>query len=818
MATKSLRSPGFISVEQDLSTVPARTLGRSVGLVGRSQRGKAFIPTVATTWDEFTSQFGNQDVNMHAPYAAYYYFKKASPVTFVRTLGIDTSSTDGTARHAGFTASYAYAIGVSGSDGVGKIAGVLHTTLPLVACSGTSAKSFLVQFGDYSTGTNFTCSLYRGDKNYIGKVLNTDPTAYPATTQILNGVTSKKHYWFRDFTYDSTVYNGTIVTASLITNGATYQTGYTHAKTPWITSQNYGSALTPLSYSLFQVHALSDGEYENTNIKVSISNIRNSVNTASTEYGTFDLYVRDYEDTDRVPVYFEKFTDLTMDPNSKNYVARRIGDMSATWNTVTEKIDVTGDYPNKSAFIRVSMNSDFVAGQVPKDSVPWGYDASIPRIAGGALLTSSIYSASNLPVVFTQTWKGEYSDKVHWGFSNVNSASGINWYCDDRLQYIPSGLSVNYDPVFSLTYLSSSTGTSGSFASGTYSGIIYYNTGSLASPISQSNVAGTSLAKFTVPLFGGFDGLNIHYVDPFDNYKMVDFATANFGSSTDWAKSYEVTSLKEGIDTLSNQDVVDLKDLAIPSIYHPGVISHAINMVEDRTDCFLVCDISGTTVSNAKTWRENVFTYDTSYAAAYFPRLKIYDSYNDKYVWVYPSTLVMSVIGNTDTISYPWFAPAGMNRGDLSSDVVQLECETNQEDRNELYDRQINPIAKLEGSIVVWGQKTLQMKASSLDRVNVRRMLLHIKKSFASYSKVLNFENINSALFDRFKSLADPFLARIVQNNGLNGYTLVVDESNNTKETKERNEINVKLILEPTMSAERWVFTLVVTRQGTFGA
>ena len=832
---KKLTSAGVTFSETDSSFVAPQTLGRPEAVIGLAQRGPAFNPTICQTWDEYTSRFNERNIYMHGPYGAYYTLKKSSPLTYVRVLGIDTTSTDATARHAGFTVLSASAIVFSSSNAgatnnVNGVACIIHSNGSVketVHASGTNPRNFTLSIAGYNNSQPLSVSLYRGDKNYIGRVLNSDPAAYNDTSTCLDGITSKKHYIFRNFceVNESCSLAATSITSSRVVSGTDYTAAYTHAKTPWVESQNFNSVAAPQRYSLFRCHTLGDGDYENTNCKVSIENIRNSVNTSSTEYGTFDLVVRDFDDIDKTQTIYEKFTDLTLDLNSKNYVGARIGTIQKSWDSTTSRILETGDYPSKSAYIWVEESADLKNGLVPTTAVPWGFDNTIPMLSSSAFSGSMNFSVAgaavtasvpNLPYVLDQTWKGEYNSKIHWGFTQASTGSGTSYYLADELRYIPTAASVTYQPRFSLDYLTSSVGTSGSFGSGSFSGIVFYNTGS--ANLSQSSIAGTTLAQFTVPFFGGFDGLNIHYKNPIANEKIANFTTTLWTTATDAAKSYEITSIRNAVDTLSNPDTQDFKDLAIPGVFHPGALGYAIDMVEDRTDAFLICDISGSTVANAKSWRENNFTYDTSYAACYWPKVKVYDNYNSKYVWLYPTSLMLGVLGYNDVVSFPWFAPAGFNRGDITSDAKSLEIETKVEERNDLYDRQINPLAKLEGSIVVWGQKTLQLKASALDRINVRRLLNHIKKAFAGYSKFLLFENINASLFDKFKSMANPFLARIIQNNGLNGYQLIMDESNNTPESRANNEINCKLILEPTLTGERMSFNFTITRQGTFGA
>jgi phage tail sheath protein FI len=202
------------------------------------------------------------------------------------------------------------------------------------------------------------------------------------------------------------------------------------------------------------------------------------------------------------------------------------------------------------------------------------------------------------------------------------------------------------------------------------------------------------------------------------------------------------------------------------------------------------------------TCQSTVSSIDTSYAATYYPWVKILDTNVNLPVWVPPSVVLGGVIAYNDKVSYEWFAPAGLNRGGLT-EVLDAYDRVTQSDRDDLYDSNINPIASFPNTgFVVWGQKTLQVKSSALDRINVRRLLIAAKKFIASATKYLVFEQNTSATRNRFLNIANPYLDSVQQRQGLYAFKVVMDETNNTPDVIDRNQMVGAIYLQPTKTAE----------------
>ena len=246
---------------------------------------------------------------------------------------------------------------------------------------------------------------------------------------------------------------------------------------------------------------------------------------------------------------------------------------------------------------------------------------------------------------------------------------------------------------------------------------------------------------------------------------------------------------------------------------HPTVTNHAMDKVESRADCFYVMDTAawGDNVSTAV---DNVKTLDTNYVATYYPWVKILDATVNKFVWVPPSVVIPGVIAYNDKVAFPWFAPAGLSRGTLDTTLMAERSLTNTQ-RDTLYEANVNPIATFPGQgVTVFGQKTLQKKASALDRINVRRLLIRVKKFIASSSRFLVFEQNTAATRRRFLSIVNPFLENVQSQSGLNAFRVVMDDSNNTPETIDRNMLVGQVFLQPTRTAEFIVLDFVVQPTG----
>ena len=273
---------------------------------------------------------------------------------------------------------------------------------------------------------------------------------------------------------------------------------------------------------------------------------------------------------------------------------------------------------------------------------------------------------------------------------------------------------------------------------------------------------------------------------------------------------------KDALDLLGNQDEYDLNLLMMPGAIgsiHSSITAKAIDICEKRGDCFVLLDPvpHGSSITQAT---DEAKTRDSSYAATYWPWVQVREQQLGTNVWVPPSVGAISAISFNDKVAHEWFAPAGLNRGTLDT-VVQAERKLTQTNRDDLYAAGVNPIATFPGEgVTVYGQKTLQKKASALDRVNVRRLLIKVKKFIASSSRFLVFEQNNAATRRRFLQIANPFLEQIQSQSGLNAFRVVMDETNNTPDVVDRNILYGQIFVQPTKTAEFIVLDFTVQPSG----
>ena len=269
------------------------------------------------------------------------------------------------------------------------------------------------------------------------------------------------------------------------------------------------------------------------------------------------------------------------------------------------------------------------------------------------------------------------------------------------------------------------------------------------------------------------------------------------------------------ISLLSNVDEFKFNIITTPGITATtgnAVITSLTNMASDRGDCIAIVDMSAFG-NNIATVINNATSVDSSYAATYYPWVQISAPNTGKLTWVPPSTIIPSVYAYNDRVGAPWFAPAGFTRGGLS--VVQAERKLAPSDRDTLYAGKVNSLATFPGQgVVAYGQKTLQKKASALDRINVRRLLIELKSYIGQVANGLVFEQNTAATRNRFLRQVNPYLDSIQQRQGLYAYKVVMDDSNNTADVIDRNQLLGQIFIQPTRTAEFIILDFNVTPTG----
>ena len=276
------------------------------------------------------------------------------------------------------------------------------------------------------------------------------------------------------------------------------------------------------------------------------------------------------------------------------------------------------------------------------------------------------------------------------------------------------------------------------------------------------------------------------------------------------------------VDLLANTDDYKYNVLVTPGLCnnltgHSSTVNDIISAIQNRGDAIYVPDMVsyGKDISDVVT---NATGKNTSYAATYWPWVQVLEPNTNQLTWIPASTVIAGVYAYNDSVSYPWFAPAGLNRGSLSQ-VIGAERNLSQANRDTLYQGKVNPIATLNGQRVVYGQKTLQTRASALDRVNVRRLLIALKSYISQVANTLVFEQNIATTRNNFLATVNPYLESVQQQQGLYAFRVIMDDSNNTASVIDQNQLVGQIYVQPTKTAEFIYLDFIITPTGaTFPA
>jgi hypothetical protein len=697
---ETIVSPGAFTNEVDQSFLPAGVAAIGAAIIGPTQKGPAGIPIRVTSYADFLQKFGGaftsgsgaseKSYKYLTNYAVQEYLKYADTMTVVRILAGNYSPASSSVNSSGGTsiaatasvnlsalgtASYNYSNGSAETNGI-RIELANGALIGIFVSGSNSYFNTTTNQGTFTDGLGGLVSLINNTSELSAQLSASSATT---TLQLTSSVA------------------GTAGNGIKIYTGSLWQVYYDQP-TAAVLGGTLGGG-TEQSVAVFTLTTLSDGADQNSTSTEgtngvlpsgSINNIRWEVTSRNTTKGTFNLIIRRGDDTNNRKTIVEQYNNLTLDPNSPNYIASVIGDQYYTLTdsgTTDPFLQLTGDYPNRSKYVRVT---------------------------------------------------------VHKNTINYLDANGS--VRDSSLSYLIPAVS---------------SGSFGGGSNGTVEHPILFN-----ESISNTNTQGFNLGV-------GQAGR---------------------------------TSYIDAIRVLKNQDEYDINLLVLPGVVdnftnHAAVLTEAVNMVESRGDCFLVIDPVeyGASITDATSQAGD---RDSNYVAEYWPWVKVPDPDLGRNVWVPASTLIPGVYAFSDRVAAPWFAPAGLNRGGIDI-AVSTERKLTQANRDTLYEASVNPIATFPNSgVVVYGQKTLQKKASALDRVNVRRLLIAAKKFIASTTKYLVFENNTAATRNRFLAITNPYFENVQQRQGLYAFKVVMDETNNTADVIDRNEMRGAIYLQPAKSAE----------------
>ena len=652
----------------------------------------------------------------------------------------------------------------------------------------------------------------------------------------------------------------------------------TAAKTGWFIGNDLAPTVDTGSYSasdmpkLFRFHSLIEGEEFQkrycTRLKVNSVANPSDINA----YTNFQVQVYDMKSGQVA----EEFG-CDLNPNSENYIAKVIGDQETTWNSTKDKFVTTGEFMNVSSYIRVEMSGEEYANSVipfgfygpakPKDFAIAGHatPASIPTELDSG--TGATYvAAGNSTLIY-----GGHGE-IGWANYQVTATSSFTWpslnltdnnmsarfgsknYFGFRGQQEDSSNAVVGSYILESDYLdilralpnseeidSTGTYTETSFIftlddvvqDSTDAGKFYYEEGSHVAGTAYTSLSGSTalidtagIDKLIAPFMGGSDGVDVQYVDPFSSDRVL--ATGNKNDN------YAIAAIDKAIEFVSDSEMVQYDMIAMPGIDKQSLVDTLVGNTEQRGDALAIVDIdsgfqsgleySSETAGSVATVISNVkaHNFNTSYAATYYPEIKI--AIANGSVATMPSSIagVGAIASSERQSGAPWFAPAGFNRGGIGTlggsqgPKVSGVAETlKKTERDKLYLVNINPIANFpaEGP-VVFGQKTLQQVPSALDRINVRRLMIYLKKRIGEVARTILFDNNVQATWNRFTAGADPILADAKSRFGLAEYKLVLDETTTTPDFVDRNIMYAKVFIKPAYAIEFIAIDFNITRSG----
>lgn len=770
----------------------------------------------------------------------------------------------------------------------------------------------------------YSASLNPSDKDYFGKILNKDPNRFAEFGHLL----------YADYPVDDEVATATFVSVlsgSLnISSGSGdtsmqfrdafghFDTKYACPSTPSFISQPFGKT----EYDLFRVESLDDGEYANTLYKISIADLRASLDE-SDPYGTFTVQIRDWSDSDLSPKVIESFSQCNLNPTSENYVARKIGDRKVSFlfdaeNPLERRLSSEGKFENQSNRIRVVMADAVERREVPAKALPFGFrghsllktnDSSTDRpgpttavrLAGqiSGSTSGSILSGAVLPPVpyrFKIT-RGEVATSgfagnpgplestngnLYWGVKfernteplNANLATEKNGLIEAytkfagiaKLDVLLTGSAADQvnDNKFTLArvalantavaqltgtvdthmreaaYLRNATPDASTYAvsDGTIS-----NRLSLASLLADSSPNTfnrfSKYAKFATFMQGGFNGTNI--LDR-EDAKLSDEASSFAGNAAvgnisaglavnvagETSSNNAVQAYRMATEIATEKLATRSNIISIPGIREPFITDYLLKKVQEYDLAVCVLDLenydengnrlfAGSSVFPDVDSTSSAFSaraIDNNSGVTYFPDIIMQDETNRRRVKAPASVAALGAYSYNDKFAKPWFAPAGFNRGSLDY-VKNVSVKLSQTDMETLSDARINPISTFpKDKFVIYGQKNLQVKNSAMNRVNVKRLTIEVKRGVISRARLIVFDNNTPDEIASFRKDVEAQLAIIKAQFGIEEATIIIDSRNNTEEDANNLTVRGTIQVVPTRTAENIAIDFYITRSG----
>ena len=784
-----------------------------------------------------------------------------------------------------------------------QAAGTTVLSSSFVMASNAPQAGFSLGLSDSTTSSSIAFNFDSTSPKYIRTVLNTDPTNLEANKNY--GNTDIKYVLGETFDVNVQKYvtsvssstgevlGFTMALQDLATAYGDFRQELTAAKSGWFIGPY------PAKRQLFRLVALDDGEDFQKNYYVRISKI--VLATAANPEAKFTLEIR--KRIDNAPDQtVETFANLSLKETSGNWIAARIGTKNERWNTTSQRFEDDDNlgYPNISSYVRVEIGGEAVdatygsenlQGDVPLGFLgPNGYEpltltetqasagtARISYLKGASDISYGNESGSFIQSFPNDTIGAGSSIIIYYPtfkFTEKGAKSGQDFQATNTFGLWHKKINgLRTDPSFgdiarrrkaidphisnggsrvSCSFFSLEDVVSSSAGATTYywvSGSYDQAKGATGVSVSKDNglsgstglIEGLKIKQFAAPFFGGADGVDARYADPFSNSLLSN-------ADKDLYPSYTV---EQAIKSVKSSEVLSYELISMPGITDPYQVRNLINILdpnsdsENRADAMAIIDLQGIA---QETWANDGTAADgdkrvvitsltsetstipkSSYAASYFPSVWMKDTLNGGGALFKcpPSVAGIGAIAQSEAASQPWFAPAGFNRGGLNllggfaGPVVVGTCQhLNRDDRDDLYAAAINPIARFPstGDTVVFGQKTLLAAGddgtSALSRINVRRMMLYLKRKIGIIADTILFDQNVNVTWNRFKTAAEDVLAPLKSQQGVTEYRVVLDSTTTTAADIDRNILKAAVYVKPARAIEYIVVDFTITQTG----
>ena len=641
--------------------------------------------------------------------------------------------------------------------------------------------------GSTSGAKTYTCSMDSSSSKYVTKVFGSDVYDRLRSEIPIYVYEAYPNYLAR--AYELGLIRGLSLTEVYETENNNFKYSWDTPMTPTVVSEVRGGEVA----DLFEVVTVSDGDSANYEVKISIINI--DVNT-----GEFDLIVRDFNDTDENLVVLEKYSRCSMNPDLPGYVAKKVGTSD-------------GEYELRSRYIMLVMSDNH-----PTDAYPAGFKGFTNNTSFGSSTLGSVmyktdfytagqttgYEADGTPILSS-------GDKVRRTYFGLATPVGMVTYDRDLFKFKGTSAAGTTKGFHLSTNASTLTGTT--FLTTSYD---------LEGQTGLNNLLeNINYRKFTFAANGGFDGWDIYrnvrtYGDGFVFGKNTYTSgnTNNGGVFSTVSGNSDYYAYTQGIDTFSNPEAVDVNIFATPGINfydHSSLTSYAIDMIEeDRADSLYVISSPNYGTADEVIDALDGVAIDSNYSAVYWPWIQVRDVDNATQLYLPPTGEVLRNIALTDNVSFPWFAVAGYSRGLVNS--IKAYKKLTLDERDDLYKARINPIATFaDTGTIIWGNKTLQVRESALDRINVRRLLLRARKLISAVAIRLLFEQNDDQVRNEFLRLVNPILDAIKRERGLYEFRVTVS---NDPEDIDANTLRGKIYIKPTRALEFIDVEFIITPTG----